>query len=197
MEVITRDEAIARHLTRYFTGDPCKHGHVAQKTVKDRSCVECSRLRTKAHREKDPEKARRDCIESELRLKELNPELWQQKRKQWRQRVKDKHGPIKYMYSVIRDRAKRKGLEFTIEREDISIPSHCPILGIPLYSTPGRKTDNTPSIDRIDNTRGYVKGNIHVISERANRFKNNATIDELEKLVAYLRRIQDHASTCN
>ncbi len=188
--IITKQQALERELTHYFTGVPCKSGHTARRNVKDNNCVECSRLRSKANREKDPDKARRNCVSSELRLKETNPELWQQKRKQWRQAVKAKHGPIKYMLAIIRDRAKRKGHEFTITRDDLSIPSHCPILGIPLFSTPGKKTDNTPTIDRIDNTKGYIPGNVHVISERANRLKNNGTADELERIAKYLRSIE-------
>lgn len=39
----TRAEAIARGLTRYFTGEPCKHGHVAERNAIDGQCRECSR----------------------------------------------------------------------------------------------------------------------------------------------------------
>jgi hypothetical protein len=94
------------------------------------------------------------------------------------------------MLGVVRDRAKRKGLEFSITRDDILIPTHCPILGIELFNTPRRKTDNTPSLDRIDNTKGYIPGNIHVISDRANRIKSNATVAELELIVNYLNILQ-------
>jgi cupin superfamily acireductone dioxygenase involved in methionine salvage len=42
-----------------------------------------------------------------------------------------------------------------------------------------------PSIDRIDNTRGYIKDNIIIVSRRANILKKDATIDELRKLANY------------
>ena len=189
MEITTRNEARQSGSKRYFTGIPCKRGHIAERTTGDAACVECSRLRSSAARESDPDKARRSCIESELRLKHTNPELWRQKRQQWRSAVKVKHGPIKYMYDIVRDRAHRKGLEFTITRDDIIIPSHCPILGIPLFSTPRKTTDNTPSLDRIDNTKGYTKDNIHVISNRANRIKSDSTAEELEIIAAYIRKV--------
>ncbi len=190
MDVITKQQALVLGERYYFTGKPCKYGHTARRSVADNNCAECARLRSKANRDKDPQKARKDCVETELRLKETNYELWQQKRKQWRQAVKAKHGPIKYMLAIIRDRAKQKGLEFTITREDVTIPSHCPMLGIPLFNTTGKKTDNTPSIDRIDKTKGYIPGNVHVISERANRLKNNGTAEELQQIADYLRRHQ-------
>lgn len=189
MQIITRDQARAEGKVRYFTGKPCKYGHLTERYTGDTACVECARQRSADHLMKDPDKSRKACVESEKRLKLTNHSLWQAKRKIWRQKVKEKHGPIKYMFSIVRDRAKRGGLEFTITRDDIIIPSTCPMLGIPLFNTPGRKTDNTPSLDRIDNTQGYIPGNIQVISERANRIKNNATIEELEKIVNYLKNL--------
>lgn len=85
-------------------------------------------------------------------------------------------------------RAKRKGLEFSITEEDIDIPMICPVLGIPLKKN---KTsgfhNNSPSLDRIDNNRGYVPGNVRVISNRANMLKCDATIEELEKVLEDMR----------
>ena len=61
----------------------------------------------------------------------------------------------------------------------------CPVLGIPLVIGEGACSDNSPSIDRIIPELGYVKGNIKVISRRANRIKNDATPDELFKVWQY------------
>ena len=77
----------------------------------------------------------------------------------------------------IKDTAKQRGLEFDLTEEDIIIPTHCPLLNIPLDFNGSRY--NSPSLDRIDNTKGYVKGNVWVISELANRMKNGATIEQL------------------
>ena len=73
--------------------------------------------------------------------------------------------------------SKKLGFHFTIKHSDLTWPTHCPILGIPL-SWEGH-VDNTPSIDRINSTLGYVPGNVQVISARANRIKNDGTLDEL------------------
>jgi hypothetical protein len=95
---------------------------------------------------------------------------------------------IKYkkkMLSGASNRAKTKGLEFNLTIEDIIIPVYCPILGIPLY-TSELDADCSPSIDRIENSRGYTKDNIQIISTRANRIKSDSSIEELQKLLTYL-----------
>jgi hypothetical protein len=86
-----------------------------------------------------------------------------------------------------RERAKRLGLPCTLTREDIYVPNYCPVLGIPLANNwgGGRQADSSPTIDRIDNTRGYVLGNIIVISWKANRIKSNATPDELRAVAKF------------
>lgn len=60
------------------------------------------------------------------------------------------------------------------------------MLGIPLKFGDGIG-DDSPTVDRFDNDRGYVPGNVFVISWRANNLKRNATIEELIRVVAYMR----------
>lgn len=88
------------------------------------------------------------------------------------------------MYLAI-GRARKRGLEFSITESDISIPEFCPILGIPLSVGIGKATANSPSLDRIDNTKGYVPGNVVVVSFKANTIKNNATVEELRKVLKF------------
>lgn len=87
-----------------------------------------------------------------------------------------------------KQRAKVKGLDFNIDITDINLPDKCPLLNIPLGSFYREATDNSYSIDRIDSSKGYTKGNVWVISKRANTLKGNATLEELELLVKNLRR---------
>lgn len=84
-------------------------------------------------------------------------------------------------------RAKAAEIPFVLTVEDIVIPSHCPILGLPLFQMLGRRGggDNSPSLDRVIPERGYVPGNIIVISNRANRLKNDATIAELRDIASF------------
>ena len=98
--------------------------------------------------------------------------------------------PEVHMLTRVKHRAKEKGLAFDLTVADILIPKRCPILGLLLVVGKGRATDTSPELDRIDNRKGYVKGNVHVISRRANRIKNDATVAELEKIASYLRRLK-------
>ena len=60
------------------------------------------------------------------------------------------------------------------------IPEKCPVLGIPLGGVTSRGgSDNSPSVDRIIPENGYIRGNVRIISKRANVLKNNGTLDEL------------------
>ncbi len=92
----------------------------------------------------------------------------------------------------VKARAKRKGIPFNLMRKDIYIPEQCPVLGIPISCEPvGRRggSPNSPSIDRINPNLGYVRGNVRIVSNRANTLKNDATIKELELVLEDLRKI--------
>lgn len=102
-------------------------------------------------------------------------------------RVK-KNNPEKYIFRNVRQTACNKRIPFNIEVSDIFIPKRCPLLGIKLQIADGRVSPNSPSVDRLDSRKGYVKGNIWVISTRANVIKNDATVRELELLVKNLKK---------
>lgn len=81
-------------------------------------------------------------------------------------------------------RAKRRGLECTLTLEDIVLPDLCPVFNVPfIYGD----VDWTYSIDRRDNSKGYTKDNIMIMSNKANRLKNNASLADLEQLIDFLR----------
>lgn len=87
------------------------------------------------------------------------------------------------MLNHIRYRAKKLGLEFNLDISDIEIPEYCCVLNLKLDKGVGNgQQPNSPSIDRIDCKKGYVKGNIRIISHRANRIKTDASFEEIEKL---------------
>ena len=91
------------------------------------------------------------------------------------------------MLCAAKARAKRLGLEFNLDVEDIVIPDRCPVLGIPLQFTKGKQTQGTPALDRIDNSQGYIKGNVAVISHKANRVKSDLSLSELKALYDYAK----------
>jgi hypothetical protein len=88
-------------------------------------------------------------------------------------------------------RAKRDGLNFDLVLSDIHIPTHCPVLGLPLQGKTGTKgpSDNSPTLDRIRPGLGYIKGNVMVISNLANRLKSDADVEHLEKLAGFYRQL--------
>jgi hypothetical protein len=97
------------------------------------------------------------------------------------------------MLSRIKCRAKRDGIPFNLEESDISIPEFCPVLGLKLVlinQGSGYHADS-PSLDRIDPKLGYTKGNVRVISARANLLKNDATLMEMRLVLQDLERIDD------
>lgn len=93
----------------------------------------------------------------------------------------NKKNPEKRILFASRSRARKVGLEHTLSLEDIIIPEVCPYLEIPLVCNHGGNgyNENSPSVDRIDNSKGYIPGNVEIISRKANTMKSNATIDEL------------------
>lgn len=88
-------------------------------------------------------------------------------------------------------RAKKQNVPFELTIDDIIIPSHCPILDIELYVSDTGKgpTDNSPTLDKIVPHLGYVKGNVMIISHRANSIKRDATLEEIEKLYLWLKNL--------
>ena len=96
--------------------------------------------------------------------------------------------PRKLLQSA-RDTSRTNGWVCDLEVSDILIPEVCPLLGIVLDCRAPSRSNNLPSIDRRDPTKGYVKGNVWVISWRANRLKSDATLDELRGIVAGLEAV--------
>jgi len=92
----------------------------------------------------------------------------------------------KWMFQGAKQRALDSNLEFNISIEDIFIPEECPVRKIPFSIGSSKRNDNTPTLDRIDNSKGYIKGNVRVISWRANCLKKDGTLEEFKQLVNYL-----------
>ncbi len=98
------------------------------------------------------------------------------------ERVKAYQSGGHIMLRKARGRAKNKGIPFDITIEDIVIPELCPYLGIKLQWGDVICHDASPSLDRIIPKLGYIKGNIEVISLRANKMKNCGTPDEIMRI---------------
>ena len=141
----------------YFTGKPCKNGHIAPRLTSTQVCVQCGK------------------------------EIYQAT-----DRDKYRYGDtFKRQFSAVKQKAKRYGIPFTVRYEELEQPEFCPVLGLKL-NYQWRELDTTDhtkaSIDRLIPELGYIPGNTFVVSWRANRLKNNMTIDELEKILDYMKR---------
>ena len=108
-----------------------------------------------------------------------------------------KENPVNYLCSMMLAQAKRRaqltGREFNLTIKDMLslVVSRCPVLGTDLAWEFGHGRglgDHSPSLDRIDNSLGYVKGNVAIISHRANSLKNSSTVTELKSILAYMEK---------
>jgi hypothetical protein len=91
-------------------------------------------------------------------------------------------------HGAARQRSREKGLRYELNIDFIvSIaPTICPLLQYPLVYTKekGRSRTSVPSLDRIDPSKGYTRDNVWIISWRANTIKNDASLEELEAVLA-------------
>lgn len=123
-------------------------------------------------------------------------------RREWMKRNPEKNSeyqrkyrasdPKMSLYRAAKQRAKAQKLPFDIEFSDLVFPERCPILGVVLRSyagtaekQPGGRADSF-SLDRIVPELGYVKGNVQIVSQKANAMKNNATAEELKKFAEWV-----------
>ena len=98
--------------------------------------------------------------------------------------------PNKYLLTKAKGRAKKFGIPFDLTKEDIVVPEICPVFKKLFIYGVGRRHAFSPSLDRIDNTKGYIKGNVIVVSWRANHLKNDASIKELEALTNFYKDLK-------
>jgi hypothetical protein len=157
--------------------------------TKPLSCFPTGRRRLSGHAPRC-----KDCVSSHS--KRLYPDVAEAKRA--RQTADRDKYPERYLLYQARKRAKRDGLPFNITLEDIVIPRFCPILGIPLFRGVGRMCDNSPSLDQFHAGKGYIKGYVPVISNRANRIKSDGSVEEHRAVIRFLEQYEhNNGSTIN
>lgn len=147
----------------------------------------------------NPEKRRQYYLNR--RDKELaRNKLWREQNREHHLQVckdwylKDKLNTVKYLLKYAKSRAKKKNLSFSITADDIVIPELCPIFKVPLVPGDARYC---PSIDRIDPTKGYIPGNIQIISSLANKIKWDSSADELKAFcTGYLSLLEGGNCLC-
>ena len=95
--------------------------------------------------------------------------------------------PRKKMFWAAKKRAFNKNIIFTINsyRDIPRCDKNCPVLGIRMKVNGG---DSSPTLDRIDNNKGYIKGNLRIISRKANQSKSNLSSNEAYKVYEYIKQ---------
>lgn len=154
MERICRKKAVKLGLKRYFTGKPCPKGHISERAVKNCICCQC----------KDELMA---VFRTTKEGKKYNANYYDRLKKE---------NPAKLVLIWSKSRAKKFGIKFDLNEDDVKalypIDGLCPILRIPLdYGF--NHNDFSPTMDRLIPSVGYVMGNVSIISQKANRMKND------------------------
>lgn len=153
-------------------------------TVRSEAVKAAARKRSREWYARNPEKAQA----SANKWRQENPDKVKAQKTEW---MKIPENRVSHILGQAKRRALSSALDFDITIDDLlPLPAICPVLGVPInYQGTGARgfVNNSPSIDRIDSSKGYVKGNVQIISWRANRIKSDATLSELEQLVQYMR----------
>jgi hypothetical protein len=137
-----------------------------------------ARKYSKDHRQELNEKAKE--------YRKSNPNFTREASKRARKKMRCDN-PTRLIWLETKKRAKKRNIPFEIDISDIVIPKICPILGLELSFGIGRVHDESPSLDRIIPEMGYVKGNCYIISSKANRMKQENTLETLEKIISYIK----------
>lgn len=137
------------------------------------------------------EKARlkKHYINNQQKIKERSAEWYKANRARmakWAKEYRAKNREKRLLVSA-KYRAVKTGVAFNLTLEDVVIPEICPVLGIDLIAGVEKWAPSSPSLDRINHALGYIKGNVRVISWRANNLKRDGTAEEFERIAAYMR----------
>jgi len=140
------------------------------------NCKVCNNAITRKWIDENPESRKQS--DERKRIKIQTDEEYRKRNNASKKKYLDKN-PDKRIYHMTKSRAIKNGIPFDITLEDIVIPEYCPILNIKLAHGIDTLCDTSPSIDKVDPSKGYVKGNVRIISLLANKMKNSATTEQL------------------
>ncbi|NJO30883.1 MAG: hypothetical protein HC874_27525 [Richelia sp. SL_2_1] len=156
----------------------------------DTYCIDCNKQRTK--NVKDKRRSNNLCIVCgiELTTSKKYCDVCLHNKYVYHKKFIKTDLRRKLIYNTKKN-AKERNIYFDLVIDDIIIPEYCPVLGIKLNFNNQKSMDDSPSIDRIDSNKGYIKDNIMVISFRANRGKNNLTAIEHLKIYHWMIEMEN------
>jgi hypothetical protein len=184
-----RLEAKQAGITKYYTGKPCHAGHITYRYTNSGLCFECGA-------EKSRVKYKAGWRQDRTNRPDINRK-WNKSDKAKKSKLKWRNKDPKRAWAVIgvngvKARAALKGVPFDIDYNYIlSIaPDECPVFGTP-FSFLGNKVlgPDSATLDRLDPIKGYVRGNIAVISHKANMVKSACGSADIQKVADWLRNL--------
>lgn len=165
-------------------------------------CKTCAQARTakwkQDNKSKVKEQSRRYSAKNAQKIAEKNKRRYQQNKESIlesrRQARVGKTNCIKAMFSSAKSRAKKNNLDFNLDLEYLTsiAVDFCPVDGLPFDWDRQLIQDKTlplsvPSLDRVDSSQGYIKGNVQIIGWKWNSKKSNMNLEDLLLLVEYVR----------
>lgn len=154
---------------KYFTGNPCKYGHISPRYAHNGQCIQCGKVAGRAARDTPEGKLYEKAYYKRIRVERAE----------------------QIMLNSAKGRSRKRGTPCTITQQDIlnvwPKDGLCPILRTELkhnYDASGGHFENSPSLDCINPELGYVPGNIIVMSQKANMLKGNEINPEVFRKIA-------------
>lgn len=184
-----RIEAKKLGLTKYFTGNECHRGHVAYRYVASGTCSQCSSEKAKAAWGSGKRQARGN--RESVNRKWNSGQKAKEAKAKWKARNPKRAWAV-YATGGAKIRAALRGLQFNLTSEYVEsiAPDKCPVFGTEFtFVGSGKMGGNSASLDRLDPSKGYVVGNVVVISMKANAIKNAYGSSDLEKVASWLKQL--------
>lgn len=159
---------ISEDSPRFIFCDDCLYEDKELKKQNLRKCKTCKQIH-------ELKLMHKNTLQCEKCFHEIHNKYCQERRRE---------NPKTTILVSAKSRAKKRNFPFNITQKDFSIPKYCPVLGIKINVL--ADDDSSPSLDKVDPKLGYIKGNINIISQRANRLKNDSTINDLIAIIKYM-----------
>jgi len=175
IERIEWSDAVRLKLTRYYNGNPCKHGHIAQRATSNRQCIRC----------------KSDADNLRKKSKEFKENLWNLLGVRLRSMRKKDKLKFNHKLKTTRDDLLEK---YNLTYNKKHKKHLCQVRKVPLTTKSG---ENVISFDRIDNSKPHTKDNLLCVSWKANRIRNENTADEILKVGRWLKRQEKKHGLCN
>lgn len=168
--------------SKIYLTKPCKHGHLSYRKTATGECAMCASNKNLQHKQPKSVTRRANANWNASDKAKTAKDKWKERNPKWAWVVSAVGGA--------RTRAKYKNLAFDLTNNYVYelACDLCPIFQEPMsYGGTGRQVWNSASLDRIDPSRGYVQGNVAIISFKANTIKSNANSQEVFAVAEWLK----------